>query len=66
MKVLVLHGPNLNLLGRREPEIYGSTTLAEVVRKTALSRSTAHHLDGSHGGRTWTDVPVFCPQYRSD
>jgi len=32
-KVLIIHGPNLNLLGQREPDIYGNTTLPEINTK---------------------------------
>src|SRR3990170_4972499 len=39
MKILVLHGPNLNLFGRREPHIYGTMTLGEINDKLqALAR----------------------------
>jgi 3-dehydroquinate dehydratase II len=46
MKILVLHGPNLNLFGRREPHIYGTTTLAEIdARLQALAAELKVELE---------------------
>ena len=44
MKLLLVNGPNLNTLGTREPAIYGSTTLAEVVRRCRDVAGPAHAL----------------------
>jgi len=45
-KILVLHGPNLNLFGRREPHIYGTMTLADINRKLeALARELRVSLE---------------------
>lgn len=41
--ILVLHGPNLNLLGTREPEIYGATTLADINARLSLQADSAGH-----------------------
>ena len=42
-KLLVLHGPNLNLLGSREPEVYGRTTLAEIDADLRSRATAAGH-----------------------
>jgi 3-dehydroquinate dehydratase-2 len=72
VKVLVLHGPNLNLLGTREPHIYGTTTLAEIdaelvrlgaARGAQVECLQSNHegalIDAIHAARSHTDVIVF-------
>jgi 3-dehydroquinate dehydratase II len=72
--VLILHGPNLNLLGKREPEVYGNLTVEEIDRRLealgeelALSvRSYQSNVEGLlidtlHEARGWADGVVFNP-----
>jgi 3-dehydroquinate dehydratase-2 len=44
VKLLLLHGPNLNLLGSREPEVYGRSTLAEIDGALAARATAAGHV----------------------
>ncbi len=73
-RVLVLHGPNLNLLGEREPSIYGTTTLAGVnreirreARRLALAvrihqrNGEGELLDLLHRNRRWADAVLINP-----
>ena len=43
-RLLLLHGPNLNLLGSREPEVYGRTTLADIDAALAAQATAAGHV----------------------
>jgi len=74
MRVLVLHGPNLNLLGTREPEVYGSQTLGDVNDTVAACASElglhvdcqqyngeGQIIDALHGARTSYDAVVINP-----
>lgn len=74
MKILVLHGPNLNLLGTREPGVYGSLTLDDInTRLVELGRTLgaevtcqqSNHegvlIDALHDARTWAAGVVFNP-----
>ncbi len=73
-KVLVLHGPNLNLLGMREPEVYGSSTLAEIDARLAalagelgceIAFAQSNHegvlIDNLHAAIGDADAVVFNP-----
>jgi 3-dehydroquinate dehydratase II len=72
--ILVLHGPNLNLLGRREPETYGRTTLAEIDaalgeaaarQGAALRIRQSNHegalVDALHEAMDWADGVLINP-----
>jgi 3-dehydroquinate dehydratase-2 len=74
MKFLILHGPNLNLLGTREPEIYGSMMLEDINTKliglgkefdAELKCVQSNHegvlIDALHDARGWASGVVFNP-----
>jgi 3-dehydroquinate dehydratase-2 len=73
-KILVLHGPNLNLLGLREPEVYGDLTLGDIdSRLVALGKDLGLEvrtfqsngegvlIDALHEAREWALGVVFNP-----
>jgi len=74
MKILVLHGPNLNLLGTREPEIYGSMMLGDInTQLIELGKESGAELkcfqsnhegaliDALQDARMWADGVIFNP-----
>ncbi|MBT3187939.1 MAG: type II 3-dehydroquinate dehydratase [Anaerolineae bacterium] len=74
MKILILHGANLNLLGTREPEVYGSLTLESLNEKliaegqkmsVEITCQQSNHegtlIDALHSANEWADGVVFNP-----
>jgi 3-dehydroquinate dehydratase-2 len=74
LNVLVLHGPNLNLLGTREPHIYGSTTLGDINQRLTefadgfgveLRCMQSNHegvlIDAIHEARGWAQGLIINP-----
>ncbi|MBE2221088.1 MAG: type II 3-dehydroquinate dehydratase [Anaerolineae bacterium] len=72
--ILVLHGPNLNLLGTRQPEVYGKMTLDSINQELTkfakqqnvdLRIQQSNHegdlIDAIHVGRNWADGILFNP-----
>ena len=52
MRILIINGPNLNLLGKREPEIYGSTSFEEYLEdlRKAFPQHQIHYYQSNHEG----------------
>ena len=65
-KILVLHGPNLNLLGTREPDVYGHTTLTEIDSDLGQRAAAAGHTLSSFQSNAEHELVERVQAARSD